>query len=78
MGASCSHWEALPLRAEVIAIALRRNYPDLTDEIVLNEMIDSRNVLDLWSIVLGGTGIAPSAEAQAGPLATTSGPSTDS
>lgn len=70
-------FEAVSKRAEVIGMALRRNYPELSDEKLL-DLLDLRNSPSLWSIALGGSGIILSPETAEVPLPTASGPSTGS
>lgn len=57
-------WEALDIKAQIIAEALRRNYPDLSDEDVAG-MIDLRNYDRAWEIVLGGSGFQSQARREA-------------
>lgn len=70
-------FEAMELRGEIIAMAMKRNYPDLKDS-DFDELLDVRNMPDLWSIVLGGSGFAETLPngADPSPLPMTSGPST--
>jgi hypothetical protein len=49
-------WEALDIKNSIIAEALRRNYPDITDEDV-GGMLDLRNYDKAWEIILGGSGL---------------------
>lgn len=66
--------DAFLLRCEIVGEAVRRNYPEMTDE-KLNEILDMRNSTPAWFAAIGGT----SEETEsAGPLATTSGQSTGS
>jgi hypothetical protein len=46
---------ALEIKVQIIGQALRQNYPITDDE--LYDLVDLRNYLQMWSIVLGGTGL---------------------
>lgn len=47
--------EAQFLRGEIIAEALRRNYPDLTND-HLFDILDLGNWPNVWNLILGGSG----------------------
>lgn len=68
-------FEALSLRGEIIALAMQRNYPELSTENVL-ELLDTQNVNSVWMFILGMSGLgeeeAPAAGAN---LTMTSDPS---
>ncbi len=57
-------WEALNMKNKVIAEALRRNYPELSDEDV-SGMLDMKNYDKAWEIVLGGSGLRSQAAREA-------------
>src|SRR6266404_7655055 len=57
-------WEALDIKNSIIGAALRRNYPDITDEDV-GGMLDLRNYDKAWEIVLGGSGLRSQASREA-------------
>ncbi len=57
-------WEALDVKNVIIGTALRRNYPDITDEDV-SGMLDLRNYDRAWEIVLGGSGLRSQASREA-------------
>lgn len=67
------HWEALANRAELILMALRRNYPDLAEEWLLDHL-DFNNVAEIWKAVVGltipGEAKAPTANGQLTPSTT--------
>jgi len=71
--------EQLDAVVKVVWIALRRNYPDLTLEMV-EEMLDTGNTTSVLVSVLFGSGLVQSGEAQpvASLLATDSGQSMES
>ena len=48
--------EALIVKTKIIGVAIRRNYPELDDEQLFN-IIDMRNYVNAWQIVLGGSGL---------------------
>jgi len=47
-------WESFVPRVQVIGMALRRNYPDLTDD-ALEDLLDMRNINEVWLAVLGAS-----------------------
>ena len=66
-------WEACCIRGEIVGHALKRNYPDLTDEQVM-ELLDTKTTNDAWLIVLGASGF-PQQEVAGAALPGTSDPS---
>jgi hypothetical protein len=52
------YWEYMALRGEIIFSALRRNYPDFSEEKFMN-FIDLSNVTPLWLCILGASGLMP-------------------
>jgi hypothetical protein len=50
------YYEALNVKSAIIAEALRRNYPHITDEDV-EDMLDLRNYEKAWEVILGGSGL---------------------
>lgn len=58
-------FEAVALRGEVILAALRRNYPDFSEEKLMAHL-DVGNTGPVWLFVLTGSGFAPTGETQAG------------
>lgn len=61
--------EAQTLRVEIIAEALRRNYPDLTDDMAF-DLVDLGNWPNAWNIILGGSGFQMGEEPAADQLPT--------
>lgn len=50
--------ESALIRGEVIALALTRNYPEMTVDLVF-ENLDLSNVNELWRTVIGLSGFSP-------------------
>ena len=48
--------EALGLRAKVILLAVKRNYPEM-NEAAMDNLLDMENNLRIWRAVLGQSGI---------------------
>lgn len=69
--AEADSFGATVLRGEIILIALRRNYPDFTEELLFDNL-DLNNVGPLWLAVLGASGFVPG-EIQAATEATKTG-----
>ena len=67
-------YEAITLRAKLILAALQRNYPDFSEDLLL-EHLDIRNNSPIWLSILGASGFTPG-ETQA--AATTAEPGTSS
>lgn len=67
-------FEAAVVRGEIIGIALRRNYPEMTDERLL-DILDLRNASEAWLVVLGGSGLTGGATSDVPTDPTQSGPS---
>jgi hypothetical protein len=65
-----SFYELMQLRGEIILAALRRNYPDFSED-KLYAFLDLANVAPIWTSVLGLSGFTPG-EVQAA-IAATSG-----
>ena len=53
-----AYFELLDLRAKVIALAFKRNYPDAEENIVLDGL-DTVNVNELWLWIIGMSGFRP-------------------
>jgi len=51
-------FDAIAMRAEVILAALRRNYPDFSEE-KLYDYLDMSNSTPLWLTILGVSGFVP-------------------
>jgi hypothetical protein len=54
-------FEAMSVRAQVILEAIRRNYPDFAEEVLLN-YLDMANTSNIWLSILGVSGFAPGEE----------------
>ena len=52
--------EVLELRGKIIHQALLRNYPDLTED-ALFEQLDLRNTGEIWSLIMGASGFTQAA-----------------
>lgn len=52
------HFEAAVMRGEIIAEAIKRNYPDF-DAQLLYDYLDLKNTSEIWLIVLGASGFTP-------------------
>jgi hypothetical protein len=55
----------LNLMAEAVFVALRRNYPDLTQERLNDEMLDSSNLRKLYALVMNASGAMDKAVGEA-------------
>lgn len=60
--------EQISTMCEIVATALRRNYPDTTNEAVA-ELLDMGNARDVLQAVLTGSGMRPRAPGEAMPQA---------
>lgn len=49
-------YEALDIKAQIIAEAMRRNYPHMTPEDVA-DLLDLKSYARAWNVVLGGSGL---------------------
>lgn len=76
---------AFDVKVKLITMALQQNNPDVTED-QMADLIDFRNYLPAWSVILGGTGLgegeAPGGTSPPSPSNTsmtpgTSNPSTD-
>lgn len=76
---------AFDVKVKLIAMAIKQNYPEVTEE-GLADIVDFRNYISAWNVILGGTGLgegeAPGGTSPPTPESTsmtpgTSGPSTD-
>jgi hypothetical protein len=61
-------FEAMDIRAQVILAAMRRNYPDFSEEKLLANL-DMGNTGGIWLSILGASGFTPGEETA--PVATT-------
>ena len=46
---------------KIITRSLRRNYPDITDDFIRDEILDITNMRDIYQLVLEASGLKPSA-----------------
>lgn len=51
-------FEAMAMRGEIILAALRRNYPDFSEDKLLSHL-DLQNTVGIWLNVLGSSGFSP-------------------
>jgi hypothetical protein len=63
--------EQILIMTEVVAAALQRNYPDITEERVENELLDLGNAHEVVRAIMTGSGLKPRPETAA--VATSSG-----
>jgi hypothetical protein len=54
-------FESYEIRGKVIFLALSRNYPELTEE-ELFDQLDMKNINKIWLAVLGSSGLTPGEE----------------
>ena len=54
-------WEYTAIRGEIILAALRRNYPDFSEDKLMG-YLDVGNIYALWMNVLGASGLTPGEE----------------
>jgi hypothetical protein len=67
---------ALDAKVQLITMAIKQNHPDVTID-DMYDIIDLRNYLQAWSIVLGGTGLGEGeAPASTSPPETQTSPTT--
>jgi hypothetical protein len=48
-------FDAVDIRAKVILACIRRNYPDFSEE-KLMDWLDLKNIAALWSVIMGASG----------------------
>lgn len=70
-------YEGMILRSDIITTALQRNYPDI-DEDFVSDNLDLSTVNDVWLTVLGVSSLNSSEAGQPNADPTISGPSTES
>jgi hypothetical protein len=69
-------FEAYNIRGDVLLAAVRRNYPDFSEELLFDNL-DMGNIGEIWLSVLGISGFTPGEDrGAAGSTNTTSDPST--